>query len=92
MTITDSNFDENAAIQGGAAFMNAVDNYIKYSNFTLNNATYTLRKVNTTGNNNKTKGGAVYIADEDTTIKETTLHHLMTDLEVQYLLVQINLI
>ncbi|WP_405279127.1 hypothetical protein [Methanobrevibacter sp.] len=75
LTITDSNFDENAAIQGGAAFMNAVDNYIKYSNFTLNNATYTLRKVNTTGNNNKTKGGAVYIADEDNVIENSKFYN-----------------
>ena len=61
LTISESTFEENAAIQGGAVFMEAANNYIKYSNFTLNNATYTLRKVNTTGNNNKTKGGAVFI-------------------------------
>ncbi|WP_295113878.1 CARDB domain-containing protein [uncultured Methanobrevibacter sp.] len=68
LTISDSNFDENAAIQGGAAFIDAAKNFIKYSNFTMNNATYTLRKVNTTGNNNKTKGGAVYINGTGTVV------------------------
>ena len=84
LTITDSNFDENAAIQGGAAFIDAANNYIKYSNFTLNNATYTLRKVNTTGNNNKTKGGAVYIADEENVIENSKFYNNTASTERPY--------